>query len=37
MEGMLKERGIVEITDSFVEYTRPKQTYEELLGELKGK
>ena len=30
MEDMLKERGIVEITDSFVEYTRPKQTYKEL-------
>lgn len=36
MEDMLKERGIVEITDSFVEYTRPKQTYKELLEELKG-
>lgn len=36
MEDMLKERGIVEITDSFVEYTRPKQTYKELTEELKG-
>ena len=36
MEDMLKERGIVEITDSFVEYTRQKQTYKELTEELKG-
>lgn len=41
MEDMLKERGIVEITNSFVEYTTPdpylNKTYEEVIEELKGK